>query len=132
MPVLAVWVHEHHETWEVVVVVENPVQPRRAQANEGLLQLGQALRGLDCFDNEDLQIWQEEISRFEEVDKELLALQELLPQRQRHLAELDAAFGLSQYFPLMMRKFASKDAELQSILDAKLRKKREQYRAVYE
>lgn len=108
------------------------VQPRRAQANEGLLQLGQALRGLDCFDNEDLQIWQEEISRFEEVDKELLALQELLPERQRHLAELDEAFGLSQYFPLMMRKFASKDAELQSILDAKLRKKREQYRAVFE
>ena len=107
------------------------VQPQRATANEGLLQLGQALRGLDCFDNEDLQIWQEELTRFEETDKELIALQQLLPERQRNLAHLDQTYGLSRYFPLMMRKFAAKDAELQSILDSKLRKQREQYRAAY-
>lgn len=108
------------------------MQPKRAQANEGLLQLGQALRGLDCFDSEDLEIWREEVTRYEEVDKELIALQQLLPERQRNLAVLDQEYGLSQYFPVMMRKFAAKDAELQSILDSKLRKQKTQYRAVLE
>ena len=97
------------------------------QANEGLHHLGQALRNLDCFDQEDLRFWQEEVQRFEEVDKELLALQQHLPERQQNLAHLDQTYGLSQYFPIMMKKFAAKDAELQSILDSKLRAQREQH-----
>lgn len=106
-----------------------PMGQKRLHANEGLHQLGQALRNLDCYDNEDLRIWQEEVQRFEEVDKELLALQQHLPERQHNMAQLDQAYGLSQYFPIMMKKFASKDAELQSILDTKLRQQRERHSA---
>ena len=95
------------------------------QANQGLHHLGQTLRSLECFDQEDLRIWQEEVQRFEEVDKELLALQQHLPERQQAMAQLDKTFRLSDHFPAMMKQFASKDVELQSILDQKLRQKRE-------
>ena len=98
---------------------------RLAQANEGLHQLGVMLRSHDCFDNEDLRTWQEEVQRFEEVDKELLALQQHLPERQRLMAALDEAYALSHNFPHMMKKFAAKDADLQGILDTKLRQQRE-------
>lgn len=95
------------------------------QANEGLHQLGQALRNMDCFDEEDVAIWHDQVARAEEVDPELIALQQHLPKRQQLLCDLDEQFGLSKYYPIMMKKFAMKDAELQNILDEKLRNKRD-------
>ena len=114
-----------------VVVRKTPAamsapQPQRQEAVTGLHKLGELLRDLDCFDSEDLSFWQDEIKRFQEVDDELLALQQYVPQRQTVLQELDTQYHLSRYFPIMLRKFAAKDAELTAILDTK--KREQEYR----
>ena len=101
----------------------------RRLAMEGLHRMGQMLTSLDCFDSEDVETWRKEVARSQEVDEELLALQRLLPERQHYMEKLDAQYKLSRYYPAMMRAFSQKDAELQVLLDAKVKAHEEKMRA---
>lgn len=96
------------------------MEPGRARAAEGLHRLGQVLRSHDCFNTEDEDFLHAELSRMNKVDEELRMLEEMLARRQQHLRTIDEQYGLSQYHPDMMRKFAEKDFELHQIKMAKL------------
>ena len=95
------------------------MEPQRHRAHEGLRELGLAVKNYDCFDQEDVEFWHDEMEKMKVVDEELLALLERLPQRQQHLERIDEEYNLSQYFPSLMAKFSVKDAELQAIIDEK-------------
>lgn len=103
-----------------------------AQLKETLDNFEAVLSNNDAFDSEDLGFIQDckaNLAQYTidlERDQELMALQTRLPERQRWLQKMDETLRLSQLFPNMMALFAAKDAELQAIIDMKLKERAQQ------
>lgn len=85
-------------------------------AASALLALGQTLSREDCFDEEDLEEWQNATQNFKRTDQRLVALQQMLPKRQQLLTELDQHHRLTATFPKLMEYFARKDASLHALM----------------
>lgn len=97
-------------------------------SHEVLKEFGAHIMSEDVFDEEDIKLWKATVQALESgasdriiEDATLEALRRFVPARRRRVQELDQKFQLTQRFPELMKRFATKDAELAFMLQERER-----------